>query len=340
MNTLEYKKNVSLAPLNTLGVGGDAEFFVTVTSDEEVREAVSFAKQQSLPITVLGGGSNILVADEGVQGLVIHMTSLGISSTVFKDTVELTVGAGEKLDDVVAYCVDHGLWGIENLSHIPGSIGASVVQNVGAYGVEAKDVITSVKVYDSELETFKSLSNTECAFGYRDSLFKSTAGKKYIVCAVTLRVSTVPNQQVSYKDLANLFKDSNPSLSDIRNAVITIRAGKFPDWHTVGTAGSFFKNPIIPSSQFVELKKRYPELPGFEVGDELVKIPLGWILDKALELRGYQEGNVSTYEHQALVLVAKENATALEIEKFANNIVQKIKNEIGVVVEWEVTKIK
>lgn len=338
--SINVQKNVSLRQYTTLGVGGSAEYFVEIENEEQLVEAVLWAKENAIATSVLGGGSNILVDDKGVGKLVIRMKNKGYTHNVFDDVVRIAVQAGEQLDDIVALCVDAGWWGIENLSHIPGTVGATPVQNVGAYGVEVKDIIESVRAFNCETEAFEILQNSECKFSYRDSLFKSDAGKKYIVTEVTFILSTTPHEKISYKDLTNYFNDASPSLREIRAAIIEIRSKKFPDWKQVGTAGSFFKNPTITTSTYVELQKKYPLLPGFEVAQGQVKISLGWVLDKVLHLKGYSDGPVATYDNQALVLIAQKTATAEQVENFANEIIERIRNEIGVSVEWEVTKLK
>ncbi len=339
---IEVEKKVPLKNHTTLGVGGEAEFFVTVTCDAELVEAVEFAKEKALPLYILGGGSNALVSDKGLKGLVIKMASKGIKGVEDGAVTLVTAEGGEQLDDVVAFAVEHELYGIENLSHIPGTVGASPVQNVGAYGVEIKDVLFRVRVLNTETGLFEELSNSDCKFSYRDSLFKTTLGKKYIVTQVTFALSRSSVLKLEYKDLAAHFAHSHsaPSLHEVRDAVITIRAGKFPDWHEIGTAGSFFKNPTVTNEKYEDLRSEYPELPGYRADDTHTKLSLGWILDKVMQVRGYRERNVATYEKQALVLVAERGATAEEITQFADGIIEKIKNKIGVEVEWEVTKME
>jgi len=253
--------------------------------------------------------------------------------------VSIIAKAGEDLDTVVAYAVAHNWWGMENLSHIPGTVGAVPVQNVGAYGIEAKDIIAEVRVFNTHTETFEELGVEACQFGYRDSVFKHEAGAHFIVTSVTFTLSTIPTPRIEYRDLALLFRDTVPSLQEIREAVMKIRAGKFPNWHITGTAGSFFKNPIIPHDRYITLQGRYPELPGFPLENGDIKIPLGWILDKVLQVRGYTQGNVATYEHQALVIVAHTGATSSEIETFAHEIAVRVLDATGIDIEWEVTKI-
>lgn len=336
---INVQQNIGLSQFTTLKVGGEAQYFVNVTSVEELKEAIDFAEKNDLAPHVLGGGSNILVSDAGVLGLCIHIQLMGMSVHYEEGRVLLTVGAGETLDEVIAHTVEEGWWGLENLSHIPGTVGATPVQNVGAYGVEAKDVIDSVLVFNTETKELETLQNGSCAFGYRDSLFKKREGKKYIIVSVTYALHTEPAPHTTYKDLAARFKDSPVTLKQIRDAVIEIRAGKFPNWHEVGTAGSFFKNPIISKETYMTLSEKYPELPAFVLHDGTVKVPLGWILDKVLHLRGFRKGNVEAYKDQALVLVAYENATAAEITAFANEIVSDVLLHTNVPVEWEVTTL-
>jgi UDP-N-acetylmuramate dehydrogenase len=278
------------------------------------------------------------VSDEGIFGCVVHIALLGITTEVREGRVYLTAAAGESLDDVVAYTATEAWWGIENLSHIPGSVGATPVQNVGAYGVEVKDIIETVEVFNTETEVFEVLSCEACAFAYRDSLFKHESGKKYIITGVTFRLSTEANPKISYKDLARYFGEvSTPSIGDIRNAVIKIRADKFPDWHTIGTAGSFFKNPHITQEACVELQKQYPGLPAFSGEQGMMKISLAYVLDTILGRKGYCENGVCLFEKQPLVLTATKT-TASEIKIFAEKIIDEVKNKIGVDVEMEVTE--
>lgn len=337
---MDSKENEPLAAHTTLQVGGPAEYFAVAHSEEELAAYVREAKVHGLPVTVLGGGSNVLAPDEGLSGLVLKNEIDGIAETDDDGTVLVTAGAGVVFDELVAHTVARGYWGLENLSHIPGSVGATPIQNVGAYGVEIGNFVACVRVYDMEKDDFRTLKGNECAFGYRDSIFKHTEGAHLIVTSVTFRLSRTPAPRLSYKDLTERFGTSAPSQQEIRDAVIAIRAKKFPDWHRVGTAGSFFKNPIITNAQFDALRTRYPELPGFPAGDAHTKVALGWILDRVCELRGVRVGNVGTYEGQALVLVNHGNATAREIEQFAHNIASRVHERTGINIEWEVTRLE
>lgn len=334
-----WKQNEPLAPHTTLQIGGPAEFFIEVKTEEDLAARACEANARGLKVTVLGGGSNVLVADEGIRGAVIKNAIHGIIAEENGNEVLLTAGAGEVFDHVVAHTVACGYWGIENLSHIPGSIGATPVQNVGAYGVEIGEYIETVRVYDIRNDNFKTLSAAECRFGYRDSLFKHAEGKQYIVTNVTLRLLRVPKPRLQYKDLATRFGESIPTQAEIRDAVIEIRSHKFPDWHTTGTAGSFFKNPVIPKEHYADLLEHYPELPGFPAGENVIKVPLGWILDKVCAVRGVQRGNVGTYEGQALVLVNHGGASAHEIIDFADEITMCVRERTKITIEWEVTRV-
>ncbi len=338
--SIDIKEHIPLAPLTTLGVGGTAEYFCEVNNPDELREAVLWAQKNHHTITILGGGSNVLVPDAGVQGLVIRLQFLGTIFTDDGNEVLVTAGAGVVLDTLVALLVEKGLWGLENFSAIPGSVGAVPIQNVGAYGLETKDILHSVLVYDRDTDATRTMTNAECEFSYRDSIFKRTT-HRYCVLSVTFRVSTKPNPRLTYRDLEKFFAtNKTPSLLEVRNAVIQIRGEKFPDWTKVGTAGSFFKNPIISEDLFASVTETYHDIPGFRTADGRIKISLGWVLDHVCGLRGFKEGNVRLFERQALVLVCERGATATEIEKFSQKIIDTVFQKTNIVVEREVTIIK
>ena len=332
---MRISTHISLAPYTTLHVGGPAEFFVEIHSAEELVDAVTWAKKYGHPMSILGGGSNVLVSDDGVKGLVVKNEIGGISYREEGTDVLVTAGAGIVWDVLVADFVFRGLWGLENLSAIPGRVGATPIQNVGAYGVEVSDRIVSVRAFDTDADLYTDLSADMCDFAYRDSLFKRDGGARYIITAVTYRLSHTPQPKLDYKDLREYFGTRSSTQDEIRQAVIAVRKKKFPDWNSIGTAGSFFKNPVVPALKFKELKDRYPDLPGFET-TEGVKVPLGYVLDRILGLRGVRNGNVGTYEGQALVLVNYGGAQAHEVDAFATDIEQKVFKETGIVIEREV----
>ncbi|MCB9810002.1 UDP-N-acetylmuramate dehydrogenase [Candidatus Nomurabacteria bacterium] len=336
---MEVAKNVLLSEHTTLKVGGVADYMVEVKDESELMEALRFAKQTAMPPLVLGGGSNILASDEGCRGLVIKNRIKGVEYNVHGDNVYVSCGAGEMLDKVIEETVNKNYWGLENLSHIPGTVGATPVQNVGAYGVEVCSLITEVSAINIETEQKNIFSNEECKFSYRDSYFKTNEGKKWIVTKVVFKLSLLKSPKLSYGALQDLEKNKSLTIQDIRNEVIRIRSTKFPDWNNIGTAGSFFKNPIIPNKQFADLLIKYPDLPGYSVDSENTKIALGWVLDNVCSLKGYCENGVCLFKQQALVLINESAKDSATIDDFANFVTEKVKEKIGVDIEREVTKI-
>lgn len=335
-----FTSHIPLHQFTTLQVGGVAEYFFEASDEASLQAACQKAKAAKLPVTILGGGSNVLIADEGLSGVTIKLAIRSWHEKLEGETLLLTVGAGENFDSVIEKAVNRGYRGLENLSHIPGSVGATPVQNVGAYGVEVADVIRSVRVYDRASDTFRTLLAADCQFGYRDSIFKQPEGKEYVVTAVTFALSQTSGANISYRDLATQFAaNPNPTPAEVRAAVIAIRGKKFPDWTKVGTAGSFFKNPIIAESHYQRLVGEYAELPGFPVGNEQIKVPLGWILDRVCQVRGVEQGKVGTYQGQALVIINTGGATASEITQFAESLQKSVKEKTDIDVEWEVTKL-
>ena len=331
------RTDVLLAPYTTLGVGGPAQFFAEVESVAVLQEVVTWAERMGYPITLIGSGSNVLISENGVRGLVIRYVATGITYEENADVVRVIADAGVVLDVLIHELVSKELWGLENLSAIPGTVGAVPVQNVGAYGVEAKEVIESVMVYDSTRGHTRTLTNAACTFGYRDSLFKKEEGSTYIIISVTFKVGRTPTPRLMYKDLVEYFgTQTQPSLREIREAIIAIRGKKLPDWHEIGTAGSFFKNPIVSPAMYEALVLRYPELPGFPQQNGEVKISLGWILDRVCGLKGYREGKVGLYEKQALVLVCERGATAREVTDFVSHVIAVVYEKTGITIEPEV----
>jgi UDP-N-acetylmuramate dehydrogenase len=337
MAFMDIQEGVQLKDYTTFHIGGIADFFVRVRTVDELREAVRFAHERQLPITILGGGSNMLIGEQGIRGVVIKIDIEGIR---YEQTGEydalVHVGAGMMLDALVEDTIAHGYWGLENLSAIPGTVGATPVQNVGAYGVEIGSRIASVAVYDMVDEKEITLSAVACAFGYRTSLFKTDAGKQYIITGVTFALTRVPRPHIEYADLRKTFGDTVPSQRDIRATLIQIRGNKFPDWTVVGTAGSFFKNPSVTKEKYAALRTKYEHLPGYENEDGSIKIPLGFVIDKIIGMRGVCVGNVGTYEAQSLVIVNYGGATADDVDAFAQEIEKKVFDAIGVRIEREV----
>ena len=340
MTSLEISENVPLKLLNTFKTGGNACYFVEISTIEDLIKSVSFAQKRNLSVFVLGEGSNILVSDYGVDGLVIRMKISGITfQNETEEKVEVKVGAGEHWDLFAEKTVLKGLYGIENLSGIPGSVGAAPVQNIGAYGAEVKEAIDFVEVFDMETMTTKTFSNKECRFAYRDSIFKSGGGKKYIIVSVTFLLKKNGNLSIDYRDLALYLKERDvrhPSLQDVRNTILEIRKQKLPPLSDYGTAGSFFKNIIVEEKKFQLLKDKFPGIPSFFLGEGKVKIPTAWVLDNVCNFKGLRKGNVGVYEKQALVLVNFGGATSSEVKKFSDFIIEEVKKKTGLLLEREV----
>lgn len=317
--------------------GGLARFFVEVETREELREIVQKIVKDRDRYVVLGEGTNVLFSDHGFDGWVVKPKILGlefISRKVF-------AAAGENWDEFVDRTVSEGFSGLENLSLIPGSVGAAPVQNIGAYGVEVGSSIVDVEVYDPESDEFKMISADKCRFGYRESFFKTDAGKRLIIVGIVFELNPGSRPDIGYRDLRNYFAESRstPTARSVRQAVIEIRRRKLPDVSVVGTAGSFFKNPVVSGDFYAELLHRYPGLPSFDAGNGNRKIPLAWLLDKVLKAKGLRKGDVGLYENQPLAVVNFGGATTQEIKIFAEEISEKIKNEFGLEIQSEVNLI-
>lgn len=331
------RTHVPLAPLTTLQTGGDAGYYTEINDLADLEKAVAFAHEKQLPFCVLGGGSNMLIKDEGYPGLILKQNLRGITyNTSENGTYEVTVFAGENFDELVQETTTRELWGLENLSHIPGTVGATPVQNVGAYGVEVADLISQVTVFDADTKKITTLKNAECHFSYRHSIFKEK--NNLIIISVTFTLTTQSNPKITYADVKAVVGE-NPTPGDIRNIIIAIRAAKFPDWHRVGTAGSFFKNPRLSLPEVNVLLNKYPDIPTYSDADGLTKISLGYVLDKICGLKGFAIGPVRLYENQALVLVAEAGATTTDIKNFVKIISKKVYEKTLIKISQEVTEI-
>jgi UDP-N-acetylmuramate dehydrogenase len=320
---MRIEENVPLSSLTTFRTGGPARFLLTVESKEEVSQAVAFAKEKKLPIIPIGSGSNMLAPDEGMNAVFIKYLPDDISSRTENGRVIVSVGAGRVWDSLVGYAAENEWWGIENLSAIPGTTGAAVVQNIGAYGASLADTVLEVNAYDSKEEVEKKIPVDACAFGYRTSVFKHDADR-YVITNVTFSFSLAPVPNIQYRDLKNHFEKTNEALNlkNIRNAVTRIRAEKFPPLSEFGTAGSFFLNPIIAENAVALVKKTYPDMPLFELPEGGVKIPLAWIFDHVMHLKGRRVGGAFVWDKQPLVLATEPRASANDVHTLAKEIVQ------------------
>lgn len=329
------RENIPLKDLTTLKAGGLVRYVVECRTEADVTEGLALAAREALPFAVLGEGSNVLASDAGFNGVVLLMRIGGLEVIDEGDTVTLVAGAGMNWDPFVMEAASRGLWGVENLAGIPGTVGAAPVQNIGAYGMEIRDTLVYVDALDTKTGEIVRITRDECGFGYRDSRFKHEPW--LVILKVAFKLARIGLPRIGYADLA-ACKDRGEDLSSpqaIGNAVRKVRSFKFPDLAVCGTAGSFFKNPIVSSEKHTELAKRYGAVPSFPV-EGGVKIPLAFILDRVLGLRGYVEGRVSLFGNQPLVLVANDNATAAEIDVFADAIAQRVFDETGIAIEREV----
>lgn len=341
---MKLQEFVPLAPHTTFKIGGMARYFCEVSSLTELKEALHFAREKHLPTFILGGGTNVLIADAGFPGVVLHITIPGIEWEDHDDHVFATAGAGVVWDDFVAEAVAKGYFGVENLSGIPGSLGASAIQNIGAYGMEVAEVIEWVEAYSTKEGMLRQIPAGECGFAYRDSIWKHEAGQGgLIITRIRFRLKKSGTPNIDYKDLVEHFsaaKKNHPTLSEVREAVLSIRNGKLPDTRIIGTAGSFFKHPIVTKAESAAFLKKFPDAPHFEAGNGRVKLNAGWIIEHVLQWKGMRKGNVGTSEKQALVLVNYGDATEKELRAFAREIQYLVALKTNIRLEPEVVFVE
>jgi UDP-N-acetylmuramate dehydrogenase len=341
------RENVPLAPYTTLRIGGPARYFAGTHNEDELFEALAFAAGLGLPVFILGGGSNVLFADEGFPGLVLQVAIKGIAWS--SDGV-VTASAGEDWDEFVGRCVERGLAGIECLSGIPGLVGGTPVQNVGAYGQEVSETIVSVRVYDRPSAQIVELSNAACQFGYRASIFNTGERDRYIVLAATFALNHWGEPAIRYPDLKHIFAGSStrPALQDVREAVRSIRSRKAmllvpgdPDAHS---AGSFFKNPVVTAGFFERMTEDAraqntiasdQEVPRYSVGDGRVKVPAAWLIEQAGFQKGYTRGRAGISSKHSLAIINRGGATAIEVLGLANEIQERVQAKFGIYLQPE-----
>ncbi|HEU0093079.1 MAG TPA: UDP-N-acetylmuramate dehydrogenase, partial [Vicinamibacteria bacterium] len=333
---LDLREQFPLAPLSTLGVGGPARYYARVTSEDSVREAVEWARARDLPLLVLGGGSNVVLADEGHPGLVLHLLTRGIETRPVGETVEVTAEAGEPWDSLVAAAVEQGWAGVECLSGIPGLVGATPIQNVGAYGQEVCETVSAVDALDLQTGHVERLTSAQCGFAYRDSRFKSTDRGRFIVLRVTYALRPGGPPAVRYAELARNLEEGGlgpPSLAEVRAAVIGLRRRKSmvldPEDPNARSVGSFFTNPIVPAAVADELEttlrrdgilREGEHPPRFPAGDGRVKLSAAWLIERAGLAKGYQRGNVGLSSRHTLAIVNRGGAAASEVVALAREV--------------------
>lgn len=336
---MQIHEHFSLKNYNSFGIDAFAKQFIAVQTVDEL--CTVLAEFEASKKFILGGGSNMLLT-QNIDALVIHIDIKGkIIDQQNDDYVWIKCNAGENWHEFVVWTINQNYGGLENLSLIPGNVGAAPVQNIGAYGTEIKDTLTSCEAINIENQEFKTFSNTDCKFGYRESIFKNEEKNKYIITSVTFKL-TKKNHNIttSYGDILNELPANNtpPTLTDISNAVIAIRKSKLPDPKELGNSGSFFKNPIVSKTAFEPIFKKFPEMRFFTISDTEVKIPAGWLIEHA-GLKGKRFGNAGIHERQALVLVNYGGATGQEILEISKVVQETVFKKFGIAIETEVNII-
>jgi UDP-N-acetylmuramate dehydrogenase len=331
-------ENFSLQHLNTFGIECKTRFYTEINSADELRDIIQNKHFINLPWLILGGGSNILFTQE-FNGLVIKNNIKGIELIKEdNDHYFVKAGAGENWHKLVMYCIENNYAGMENLSLIPGNVGASPMQNIGAYGVEIKDVFEELEAVDLRTGEMKIFSNEECRFGYRESIFKHELKNKVLITSVTYRLRKKPKFNTSYGAIEQELEQMGVkelSIKAISQAVINIRSSKLPDPAKIGNAGSFFKNPVVAKEQFEVLKEKYPAIPAYPQADGSVKLAAGWLIEKC-GWKGFRKENCGVHEKQALVLVNYGGATGKEIWNLSEELIKSVRKQFNVTLEREV----
>lgn len=334
------KENTSLKDYNTFGIDANAKEFVVIKSHQDLQALISQRDLTKEKFLILGGGSNILFTKD-FDGLIIKNEITGVELINQDDElVWVKVGAGVVWHDFVLYCIEKGWGGLENLSLIPGTVGASPIQNIGAYGVEVKNVIEEVIGIDLITKHTKIIKSIDCHFEYRSSIFKTTLKNKFLITDVVFRFRKHPELRIEYGAIKDELKKENiekPTIKDISNAVINIRRSKLPDPAIIGNAGSFFKNPVVSQNKLSELKAAYPSIVSYPFGEQF-KLAAGWLIEQA-GWKGYRENKVGCHEKQALVLVNYGGAAGADILSLAQKIQDSIKQKFDVDLEMEVNII-
>ncbi|MDR3652490.1 MAG: UDP-N-acetylmuramate dehydrogenase [Paludibacter sp.] len=330
---------ISLLPYNTFGIDVKTDFFIEYDSIAELQVALQSDIVKQNRILHIGGGSNLLFLKD-YKGVVLHSAIKSIEKVrEDSDFVYLKVGSGVVWDELVAYCVENDLGGVENLSLIPGEVGASAVQNIGAYGVEVQEAIVEVNTVDVETAVIRTFPNLACCYGYRDSIFKNELKGKYIITSVLFRLDKKPNFRLSYQHLEEeVLKIGNVNLQNVRQTIVAIRESKLPNPKISGNAGSFFMNPVISKKHFVSLQEKYPNIPHYYVSETEEKVPAGWLIEQC-GWKGKRIGNAAVHDKQALVLVNKGGASGSEIVYLAEQIQISVNETFGIELKPEVNYI-
>jgi len=334
-----FQKNISLKPYNTFGIEAYAESFVSVTSLDQLQKITEKHKD----VFILSGGSNVLIT-KNIRQPVLHLNMQGksIQKNKEENIVFVKAMAGENWHEFVLWTLENNFGGLENLSLIPGNVGTSPMQNIGAYGIEIKDIFHKLEALEIATGEIRTFYKNDCKFGYRESVFKNIFKGKYLIISVTFQLTkNIHKLNTSYGAIQTELKRNNiknPSIKDVSNAIIAIRESKLPDPKEIGNSGSFFKNPVVSIDQFKDLEKEYPNMPYYKVSDKTIKIPAGWLIEQC-GFKGKRFGDAGVHKDQALVLVNYGNATGNEILDMANNILKTVSNKFRIDLEIEVNII-
>jgi UDP-N-acetylmuramate dehydrogenase len=335
---MTIQQNVSLKSFNTFGIDAKAHYFVEINNKTELREALYDNQFHMTKRLILGGGSNVLFTKD-FDGVILKINIKGIKKIKENaDFVWIKAGAGENWHDLVLYTIENNWGGIENLSLIPGLVGAAPLQNIGAYGVEIKDSIHEVKALNIPTTEVHVFDKSDCQFGYRESIFKNEAKDKYVVLSITLKLAKNPKFNVEYGAIMDVLAEkfiSELSVKAISDAVISIRQSKLPDPAEIGNAGSFFKNPEITKEHYGELKGKFEEIPSYPIDQNHVKVPAGWLIEQA-GWKGHREGDIGVHAKQALVLVNYGNGTGQQIKDLSEKIQKSVFEKFGIKLQAEV----
>jgi len=333
----QLQENISLKPYNTFGIDVKARFFAEIFEEQDLialRKSTAF---QDKKILVLGGGSNMLFTED-FDGLVLKISISGIAAEFSETDVMVIAGAGVVWNDLVNYCVAEDFAGIENLSLIPGTVGASPIQNIGAYGVELKDVFESCEAFEIATGEFRKFNYADCHFAYRDSIFKNELKGQFIITSVAFRLNTNDKINSQYGAIQALLAERaivKPTIGDISSIVSEIRVSKLPDPSTIGNAGSFFKNPVIDKLAYEKIKEQFPAMISYPAPDGKMKLAAGWLIESC-GFKGVVDGHTGTWKNQALVLVNHGGATGKEVYSFSEKIIDTVQEKFGVNLEREV----
>lgn len=342
---MQLQQNISLKNYNTFGINVSTNYFLQISSPDELAEYFDYKKLSSplshLPTFILGGGSNILFT-KNYDGVIIKNNLIGIEKIKEDDVhVYVKAAAGENWHNFVMHCVKNNFAGVENLSLIPGNVGASPMQNIGAYGVEIKDVFYELEAFDREDKKIVNFTKQDCEFGYRESVFKRKYKNRFVITSVTFKLNKIPVFYTSYGAIEQELEKMGVqqlSIESIANAIINIRKSKLPDPSEIGNAGSFFKNPTIANEDFIELKNKFPTIVGYELPGGHVKLAAGWLIEQC-GWKGYRKNDAGCHAKQALVLVNYGNASGKEIVELSEQIIASVQQKFNVILEREVNII-